>query len=106
MQVESHPPQTLPATKPAELRIDLLRRHGHRTGLYAWAFGLVALLVVLIKLVVADTRQVKLSWVVGMLRLARLEYPRRPFSADSWASSRASSSVCGPGAGGRHRRAC
>jgi uncharacterized integral membrane protein len=29
------------------------------------AFGLVALLVVLIALVIANTRQVKLSWVVG-----------------------------------------
>lgn len=65
MQVESHPPPTLPATEPAEPRIDRLRRHGHRTGLYAWAFGLVALLVVLIALVVANTRQVRVSWVVG-----------------------------------------
>jgi len=31
-----------------------------------WAFGLVALLVVLIALVIANTRQVKLSWVVGV----------------------------------------
>jgi uncharacterized integral membrane protein len=65
MQVESHPPQTSPATEPGEPRIDRLRRHGQHTGLYAWAFGLVALLVVLIALVVANTRQVKLSWVVG-----------------------------------------
>jgi uncharacterized integral membrane protein len=42
-----------------------LRRHGHRTGLYAWAFALVALLVVVIALAVANTRQVELSWVVG-----------------------------------------
>ncbi len=49
----------------AESRGDRLRQHGRRTGLYAWAFGLVALLVVLIALVVANTRQVKLSWVFG-----------------------------------------
>jgi len=65
MQVESHQPQTLPATEPVEPRSERLRRRGHRTGLYTWAFGLVALLVVLIALAVANTRQVKLSWVVG-----------------------------------------
>jgi uncharacterized integral membrane protein len=64
MQVESQLPETLP-TNPAEARGDRLRRHGRRTGLYAWAVGLVALLVILIALVVANTRQVKLSWVVG-----------------------------------------
>ena len=42
-----------------------LRRQGRHTRLYAWAFGLIAILVVLIALVVANTRQVKLSWVVG-----------------------------------------
>lgn len=65
MQGESHPSQPPPATEPVESRVERLRRHGHRTGLYGWAFGLVALLVVLIALVVANTRQVKLSWVVG-----------------------------------------
>ena len=48
-----------------EPRLERLRRHGRRTGLYALAFSLVALLVVLIALVVANTRQVELSWVVG-----------------------------------------
>lgn len=42
-----------------------LRRHGHRAGLYVWAFVVVALLVIVIALAVANTRQVKLSWVVG-----------------------------------------
>jgi uncharacterized integral membrane protein len=64
MQVESHRPETLPPD-PAERRADRLRRHGRRTGLYMWAAGLVALLVILIALVVANTRQVKLGWVVG-----------------------------------------
>jgi uncharacterized integral membrane protein len=64
MQAEPDPPQTQPATEPVEPRIDRLRRHGHRTKLYLWAFGLVALLVVLIALIAANTRQVKLSWVV------------------------------------------
>ena len=65
MQVESHRPETLPADATAEARGDRLRRQGRRTGLYTWAVGFVALLVVLIALVVANTRQVKLSWVVG-----------------------------------------
>ena len=64
MQVESHKAETRPS-EPAEARGDRLRRHGRRTGLYTWAVGLVALLVILIALVVANTRQVKLSWVVG-----------------------------------------
>ena len=58
MQVESHHPETAPAAAIVEPRSARLRRHGRRTGLYTWAFGLIAL-------VVANTRQVKLSWVVG-----------------------------------------
>jgi uncharacterized integral membrane protein len=65
MQDESHAPQPQPATEPVESRSSRLRRHGRHTRLYAWAFVLVALLVVVIALVVANTRQVKLSWVVG-----------------------------------------
>lgn len=62
---EERPSQPLPTKEPAESRVERLRRHGHRTGLYMFAFALVALLLVLIALVVANTRQVKLSWVVG-----------------------------------------
>jgi len=65
MQVESHQPETLPADAAVEPRSERLRRHRRRTGLYAWAFGLIALLVILIALAVANTRQVKLSWVVS-----------------------------------------
>jgi uncharacterized integral membrane protein len=65
LQVESQPPEPTPATEPVEPRGARLRRHGRRTGLYAWAFALVALLVVVIALAVANTRQVKLSWVFG-----------------------------------------
>jgi uncharacterized integral membrane protein len=65
MQAEPPPPQPRPDTEPVEARGARLRRHGHRTGLYAWAFALVALLVIVIALAVANTRQVKLSWVVG-----------------------------------------
>lgn len=68
MHVESRRRQPLPLTEPVEPRGDRLRRHAHRTRLYASALGLAALLVVLIALVVANTRQVKLSWVVGSSR--------------------------------------
>ncbi len=53
------------ATEPVELRAARFRRHAHRGRLYVSAFSLVALLVVLIALAVANTRQVELSWVVG-----------------------------------------
>jgi uncharacterized integral membrane protein len=65
MQVESHLQQALPHNEAVESRSERLRRRGHHTGLYTWAFGLVALLVVLIALVIANTRPVKLSWVAG-----------------------------------------
>jgi uncharacterized integral membrane protein len=54
-----------PATEPVEPRAERLRRHSRRTGLYTWAFGAVALLVVLIALVLANTGQVRVSWIVG-----------------------------------------
>jgi uncharacterized integral membrane protein len=65
---DTHPSQPQPATELAEPRRARLLRHGHRLGLYAWAFVLVGLLVVVIALAVANTRQVQLSWVVGASR--------------------------------------
>ena len=65
MQVESPAQQESPHIEGVEPRGERLRRQGHHTGLYALAFSLVALLVVLIALAVANTRQVKLSWVAG-----------------------------------------
>ena len=65
MQDEPESPQSEPATEPTEPRLARLRRHGHRTYLYSWAITLVALLVVVIALAVANTEQVKLSWVIG-----------------------------------------
>jgi len=65
MQVESPPRDTSSHIEAFEPRSERLRRHGHRARLYGWAFALVALLVVLIALVIANTRQVKLSWAVG-----------------------------------------
>jgi uncharacterized integral membrane protein len=48
-----------------ESRRQRLGRHGRRTRLYAWAFLLVALLVVLVVLVAKNTRSVKLDWAIG-----------------------------------------
>jgi uncharacterized integral membrane protein len=64
-QVESQEPSLTQASEPGESRAARLRRRAHHTRLYAWAFALVALLVVVIALVFANTRQVKMSWVVG-----------------------------------------
>ena len=49
----------------AESRGQRAIRHGKRAGLYTWVFLLVALLVVLVALIAANTRAVKLDWVVG-----------------------------------------
>lgn len=65
MEPEDRPPPASPETQPVEGRGARLRRHGHRAWLYMWAFLLVALLVVVIALAAANTRQVELSWVVG-----------------------------------------
>ena len=65
MQVAPHPEQTLQITESAEPWIDRLRRRGRHTGLYVWAFVLVALLIIVIALVAANTREVQVSWVAG-----------------------------------------
>ena len=58
----SHAP---PATEPAEPFGERARRHGRRIGLYAWAFAGTLLLVVVVALALANTDEVRLSWVVG-----------------------------------------
>jgi uncharacterized integral membrane protein len=65
METNEQPPAAAPETELVEGRRDRLRRHGRRTRLYVSAFATVALLVVVIALVVANTRQVKLGWVFG-----------------------------------------
>src|SRR5438128_10875078 len=57
--IESH------AAAPLESRGQRLARHGRRTRLYTWAVLFVALLVVLIVLIAANVRSVKLDWIVG-----------------------------------------
>jgi uncharacterized integral membrane protein len=59
-------PETAPEQRVRdEARGDRFRRHAHRTGLYTWLGALAVLLVVVIALVVANTRRVKVSWVFG-----------------------------------------
>ena len=45
-----------------------MRRRARRAWLYTWTGALVALLVILIALVVANTRKVEVSWVFGSTR--------------------------------------
>jgi uncharacterized integral membrane protein len=63
------PPEVaeVPAAAPTavETRGARFSRKARRTRFHIYAFLAVALLVCLIGLVVANTRQVKLSWVVG-----------------------------------------
>ena len=59
------PDSTDPRPSPAEGRVDRFRRQGQRAKLYGVAFALIALLVCLVALVLANTRSVKLSWVFG-----------------------------------------
>ena len=49
----------------AESRRQRAIRHGKRARLHTWVFLLIALLVVLVALIAANTRAVKLDWVVG-----------------------------------------
>ena len=51
-----------------ESRRQRLGRHARRTRLYTGAVLLVAALVILILLIAANTRSVKLDWVVGSTR--------------------------------------
>jgi uncharacterized integral membrane protein len=51
-----------------EARGHRARRYARRTTLYAFAGALVALLVMLIALVIANTRTVEVSWVFGSTR--------------------------------------
>ena len=67
-ETEPEHEEAQPQAPARELRGDRLRRHAHRTGLYAWAAALVALVVVVVALAVANTGSVKVSWVFGSTR--------------------------------------
>ncbi len=59
------PPPSPPPVEPGEARGAHLRRQARSARLYTSAFLVVAMLVVLIALVIANTRRVKISWVIG-----------------------------------------
>jgi uncharacterized integral membrane protein len=61
------PAQSSPASEgtPAEPRGAHFKRRAQRTRLYLTAFALVAAVVCLVALVLANTRSVELSWVFG-----------------------------------------
>ena len=64
--MEGNPPESAAAsTDHAEPRGDRFRRRGQRARLYSVTFTLVALLVCLVALILANTRRVTLSWVFG-----------------------------------------
>ena len=64
----SDPGEGTPPAPAVESRGERRVRHGRRVGLYTWAAVLVALFAVLIVLAAANTRTVKLDWVVGSTR--------------------------------------
>jgi uncharacterized integral membrane protein len=57
--------QAQPEAPAEETLRDRSRRHVRRAALYTWTGILVLLLVVVIALVAANTRSVKVSWVFG-----------------------------------------
>jgi uncharacterized integral membrane protein len=61
--VSVEPPQ--PPTKPRETQRERLLRHGHRTGLYASAILVVALIAVLVVLISRNNESARLDWVFG-----------------------------------------
>lgn len=50
---------------PVEGRRDKLGRHAHRTRLYLTALVMIAALIYLVALIVANTTRVHVSWVFG-----------------------------------------
>lgn len=48
-----------------ESRRERLRRHARRVRLYLWISILVVMVVILVGLIAANTRRVKVSWVFG-----------------------------------------
>jgi uncharacterized integral membrane protein len=50
---------------PDESRGQRLSRHGHRAFLYVWTLTIVAALIVLVALIVDNTRKVKVGYVFG-----------------------------------------
>jgi uncharacterized integral membrane protein len=55
----------VPAEPSGESRSARFARRAHRTRLYVYAGAAIALIVILIALVIANTGRVSVSWVVG-----------------------------------------
>ena len=53
---------------PDETRGQRLSRHGHRVFLWVWTLTIVAALVILIALIVDNTRKVQIGYVFGNAR--------------------------------------
>jgi uncharacterized integral membrane protein len=53
---------------PDETRGQRLSRHGHRAFLYLWTLAIVGALIILIALIVSNTRKVQVSYVFGDAR--------------------------------------
>jgi uncharacterized integral membrane protein len=69
---EKHPPsETTPRSEGPPSRLQphqRLRHRAHQLRLYGWAGLLLVALVVIIALIVDNTRRVKIGWVVGSSR--------------------------------------
>jgi uncharacterized integral membrane protein len=63
--VQAQPSIAAEASPRAEPRRQQLMRHAYRVRLYTWAVLSIAALVVLIVLIAANVRSVKLDWVIG-----------------------------------------
>jgi uncharacterized integral membrane protein len=53
---------------PDETRGQRLSRHGHRAFLYVWTLAIVAALIILIALIIDNTRRVQVGFVFGTAR--------------------------------------
>ena len=49
----------------AKTRSERLKRHSRRVRVYTWTAVLVVTIVILVALIAANTRRVKVSWVFG-----------------------------------------
>ena len=64
--MSAEPPVTEPT--PEESRRERLQRHGRHARAYGATALLVLAVVVIVALIVANTKQVRISWVVGHSR--------------------------------------
>jgi uncharacterized integral membrane protein len=62
---EAVDPRTVDGAPPRETRAARVRRRTHRAGLRLAALTAVVLVVILVALTAANTRQVKLDWLIG-----------------------------------------